>query len=650
MNKSILRRIAAGIVLAASLPPAIASDDIPLRDFARHATMFSPRLSPDGKLLAVTTKTEDGLNALSVLQLADMQTVSLLKMPRYELPIDVIWVSDMRIAYAKARESGSLDQPRPTGEVFATDYDGKKQNYLFGWAHGKKRRRSTHDEAFGFIAGVPKERNGHVYVRARPFGSDRNSRIYDVNSENESRKTVAEIGEPGMSFTLDHEGNARYAYGRNEELEYEIYQKQGKDWVKLDQESFGEFVPRAFLPDNQRIIGYYAKDGGPEELVVQNADGSGRTTLSTDPVFSPSELMWDIGSRIPFGTIHVNGGPRYTYFSQGSPGATVHQAMAAKFPGQTVDILNASRDHQRILLSVASDRNPGSYYLLDLGSKSLAKLFDAQPWIQPERMAQRRPIQFTTSDDQEIHGYVTLPPGRVEQKLPAILLPHGGPHGIADSWYYDELAQMLASRGYLVVQVNFRSSGGRGDRFMESGYRKWGTRVQQDLIEGMQSVIDSGLADKDRVCVFGASFGGYSAMMTPIRAPGMFKCAVGYAGIYDLALMYDKGDIKGHDTGQNYLALAIGRDEGELAANSPAKMADKVQVPVFLVHGEDDERAPFAHAKAMRAALQAAGNNPEWMAAKGEAHGFYDEDNNVELYGRLLAFFGKHIGPGAPKQ
>ena len=649
MNKPSLGRIAISLLLVTALQPAIA-DEIPLRDFARRPSMFSPRLSPDGKLLAVTTKTEDGLNALTVLQLSDMQTVSLLKMPRYELPISVTWVSDTRIAYAKARESGSLDQPRATGEVFATDFDGGKQKYLFGYMPGMKRRNGVRDFAAGYIEGVPEQRNGHVYVRALPFGTDRNSRIYDIDTSNESRKTLAEIGETGMSFTLDHEGNARYAYGENDELEYEIYQRQGKDWVKLDQEVFGEFVPRAFMPDNQRIIGYYAEDDGPEELVIQNPDGSGRIKLASDPVFAPSDLMWDIGSRIPFGAIYVKEGPTYTYFSQGSPGATIQQAMAAKFPGQTVDILNASRDNQRVLLSVASDRNPGSYLLLDLGTKSLAKLFDAEPWIKPDNMAHRRPFQFTTSDKQDIHGYLTLPPGRAEAKLPAILLPHGGPHGVADSWYYDELAQMLASRGYLVVQVNFRSSGGRGDKFKESGYRQWGTRVQQDLIEGMQSVIDSGLADKDRVCVFGASFGGYSAMMTPIRAPGMFKCAVGYAGIYDLSLMYDKGDIKGRDSGVNYLELAIGRDESELAANSPAKMAEQVKIPVFLVHGEDDERAPFAHAKAMRAALQAAGNDPEWMAAKGEAHGFYDEDNNVELYGKLLAFFGRHIGPGAPNQ
>lgn len=650
MNKPSLGRIAAGLALVVALQPAVAADEIPLRDFARHASMFSPRLSPDGKLLAVTSKTEDGLNALSVLRLSDMQPVSLLKMPRYEMPVDVIWVSDTRIAYAKARETGSLDLPRHTGEVFATDYDGDHQNYLFGWAHGKKRRRSVHDEAFGFITGVPEQRNGHVYVRTRPFGTDRNSRVYDIDTTNERRRTIAQIGEPGMSFLLDHEGKARYAFGQNDELDYEIYQKNGKDWTKLDQKTFGEFVPRAFMPDNQRIIGYYAEDDGPEELVLQNPDGSGRIKLASDPVFSPWDLMWDIGSRIPFGAIYVKDGPTYTYFSNGSPGASIHQAMAGKFPGQTVNFLNASQDNQRILLSVHSDRNPGRYYLLDLGTKTLSRLFDAEPWIDPENMAHRRSFDFTTSDDQHIYGYLTLPPGRAEKNLPAVLLPHGGPHGVADSWYYDGLAQMLASRGYLVVQVNFRSSGGRGDKFRESGYRKWGTRVQQDLIEGMQSVIDSGLADKDRICVFGASFGGYSAMMTPIRAPGMFRCAVGYAGIYDLSLMYKKGDIKRRDAGTNYLELAIGRDQAELAANSPAKLAARIKVPVFLVHGENDERAPFAHAKAMRAALQAAGTDPEWMAVNDERHGFYDEGNNVEFYGRLLAFLGKHIGPGAPRQ
>jgi dipeptidyl aminopeptidase/acylaminoacyl peptidase len=147
--------------------------------------------------------------------------------------------------------------------------------------------------------------------------------------------------------------------------------------------------------------------------------------------------------------------------------------------------------------------------------------------------------------------------------------------------------------------------------------------------------------------VYGGSFGGYSAMMTVIRAPGMFKCAVGYAGVYDLKMMYKKGDIQSSKSGRSYLTSVIGRNDAELDANSPDKLADKISVPVLLIHGEDDKRAPFAQAKAMRAALEAAHKPYEWMSKPGEGHGFYDEKNRVDFYNALQAFLEKHIGKGA---
>lgn len=152
--------------------------------------------------------------------------------------------------------------------------------------------------------------------------------------------------------------------------------------------------------------------------------------------------------------------------------------------------------------------------------------------------------------------------------------------------------------------------------------------------------------DPKRVCVYGGSFGGYSAMMTVIRAPGLFKCAIGEAGIYDLSMMYDKGDIKDRKAGRNYLQQAIGKDAAELAANSPDKLADKIDVPVLLIHGEADERAPFAQAKAMRAALDAAHKPYEWLTRPNEGHGFYKEENLVDMYKRVQSFLEKNIGPG----
>ena len=163
----------------------------------------------------------------------------------------------------------------------------------------------------------------------------------------------------------------------------------------------------------------------------------------------------------------------------------------------------------------------------------------------------------------------------------------------------------------------------------------------------MKWAIARQYADPGRICVYGGSFGGYSAMMTVVRAPGMFKCAVGYAGVYDLKMMYKKGDVRESKSGRSYLTTVIGRDDAELDANSPDKLADKIDVPVLLIHGEDDQRAPFAQAKAMRAALDAAHKPYEWMSKPGEGHGFYDEKNRVDFYNALQAFLEKHIGKGA---
>jgi dipeptidyl aminopeptidase/acylaminoacyl peptidase len=261
-------------------------------------------------------------------------------------------------------------------------------------------------------------------------------------------------------------------------------------------------------------------------------------------------------------------------------------------------------------------------------------------------MAERRPLRFKASDGAELEAILTVPRGQELANLPMVLLPHGGPHGVSDDWFFDDGAQFLASRGYLVLQVNYRGSGGRGHNFMTAGYLKWGTRIQQDLIDGVKWAEAEHYADPKRVCVYGASFGGYSAMMTAIRAPDLFKCAVGYAGIYDLKMMYDKGDIQEKKTGRSYLQTVIGRDDADLDANSPDKLADKLQVPVLLVHGEDDQRAPFAQAKAMRAALDVAHKPYEWMSKPGEGHGFYKEQNNIEFYTRLQTFIAKYIGPG----
>jgi dienelactone hydrolase len=575
----------------------------------------------------------------------------MLRLPKYELPVGITWVSPTRLVIEKGKQFGSIDKPAATGEILAADVDGKNQDYLYGYESGKYGSRAGtrgNDRGWGWVNGWPEPANGHFYMRAQAWDSDNSSMLYDVNAQKNTRQLIGDIGVANMHFMVGADGQAHFAYGRNNDFEYMVYHREGSQWARLTVAQVGAtFSPIYFAPDHQRIYAHFSTDAGPESLIEQDETGGNRRILAKDPFGNIGYIQWTPQPRQPFAASPVTGVPKFGYIDPNLPAAKLHMALSQKFPGKVVNFANYSDDGGQLLFEVSSDRDPGTYYLIDTHNYKVSKLFAERPWIDPAKMAERRPLRFKASDGTELEAILTFPNGTTESHLPMVLLPHGGPNDIRDSWFFDDDAQFLANRGYLVLQVNFRSSGGRGVNFNEAGYLQWGTRVQQDLIDGVKWAIAEQYADPARICVFGGSFGGYSALMAPIRAPGMFKCAVGYAGIYDLAMMYDKGDASGSKFGRNYLRTVIGKDDADLAANSPAKLADKIGVPVLLIHGEEDQRVPFAQAKAMRAALEAAHKPYQWLSKSGEGHGFYTEQNNVELYSTLQAFLDKYIGDKA---
>jgi len=635
------------------LPAAAAATDlIPVENFARHALLSMPTLSPDGKHLAVNMNEIDGdSHMLAVYDLDDMtRPISMLRLPKYELATGITWVSNTRLVVEKGKQYGSIDKPVSTGEILATDIDGKHQDYLYGFESTFGTRAATRgtDRGWGFVDGLPTPANGHFYMATQNWDNNDYSTLYDVDATRNTRKLIGKIGVGGLSFMVDAGGQAVYAYGRDDSWQYVVYRQGPHGWVQLSAATIGgSFTPLFPSPDGKRIYAKYDAGGGPLSLVEQDEDGGNRKTLASDAFSSIGNIQWTALPYRPFATTPATGLPMVTYIDPTSPEAKLHQALSLKFPGKLVNFINYSEDGGKLLFSVSSDRDPGTYFLIGTHVYKVTRLFAVAPWIDPTKMAERRPLHFRTDDGVELDAILTIPNGVNPRNLPMVLLPHGGPVGVQDDWFYDTDAQFLANRGYLVLQVNYRSSDGRGADFLEAGYLKWGTRIQQDLIDGVKWAIAEKYADPQRICVYGGSFGGYSAMMTTIRAPGMFKCAVGYAGIYDLAMMYKKGDIKSDESGRSYLETVIGRDDADLAANSPDKLADKIDVPVLLIHGEDDKRAPFAQAKAMRAALDAAHKPYEWLSKPGEGHGFYDEKNNIEFYNRLQAFLEKHIGKGA---
>lgn len=631
----------------------MAGDLIPVESFARHAPLTMPTLSPDGRYLAVNMNYPDGdSHALAVYDVNDMSVpVSLLRLPKYELAADITWASNTRLVVAKGRQMGSIDKPSATGELIATDFDGKNQDYLFGYDSTRGKRSSTRstDRGWGFVQGEPTPANDHFYMTTYSWDNEQYSTLYDVDAEKNTRRLIGQIRVSGMSFMVGADGKARYAYGRDTDWNYVVYREQGGAWTKMNWIGrSGTFTPISFAPDQKRIYASYSKDGGPAQLIEQDEDGSNRQLLASDAFSSFGAMEFTPYPYEPFATVQSAGVPQFNYMDANSPTAKLHRALNLQFPGTYVHFINFSEDGAKLLFSVSSDRHPGSYFLIDTTNYKVIKLFDAVPWIDPSKMAERRPLRFTASDGMEIEAILTIPNGADLANMPMVLVPHGGPIDVNDDWFFDGDAQFLASRGYLVLQVNYRGSSGRGANFRAAGFQQWGTGIQQDLIDAVKWTIAEKYADPQRICIYGASFGGYSALIAPVRAPGMFKCAVGYAGIYDMAMRYKKGDTKQSKIGRNALRIQMGDDPATLAAQSPVNFADKIDIPVFLIHGEDDQRAPFAHAKAMAAALDTAHKPYEWMSKPGEGHGFYSEQNNIEFYTRLQAFLEKHLGPGVP--
>ena len=340
---------------------------------------------------------------------------------------------------------------------------------------------------------------------------------------------------------------------------------------------------------------------------------------------------------------YTTGRPKVDYLDPTSEWAKLHAGLMKAFPGQLVSFAGMSKDENTVLFFVYSDRHPGAYYLFDRKTNKPAMLFETMSWIDPAKMSPMAPIEFKNRGGETIHGFLTTPLGRTGPQ-PLVVMPHGGPFGISDSWGYDPDVQFLASLGYAVLQVNYRGSGMRGDDFQTATYRQWGTGIQDDITDGVKYVIDQKLADPAKVCIFGISFGGYSAMMNPIRNPGMYKCAIGYAGVYDLVKM--AGDDDGSKQGRSFLARTMGRDEAELRAHSPISQIDKLDVPMLLIHGKSDTTAPFSQDNAAQYALSHAGKVFESLVKPGEGHGFYKEANRAEAYSRIREFLLKYNPPG----
>lgn len=646
----LMRHLVIALALLASAGIAGAAAKVPVASFAAQQTFDNPRISSGGSHVAVSADLGDDYHGIMVFRLSDMVQTAFIKLPRYELAIELHWVSDTRLVYVKGGKWGAREQPLDFGEIIAMDFDSKHHTYIFGYK-GTTQSMGL-EPGHGNFAGLPPKANGKFYMtRTSAESTIGRSQLYEVDATTSRHRLVADVGgNQNLSFVMDSNGVARFAHGVDKNDVQLLYAADatGNNWRKFPSDAIGGvFDPIGFSPDGQHVFGTYAVNGGPRSLVKADLALAKREVLATDGFNDVASVVWD-SNRQPLAVEFKGALPRVQFLDPASPDAKLYQEIRKGFPGQHVKFADHSEDGNVSLIYIYSDRNPGEWAVMSRKKDNLARLLQRNAAIDPKLMGGRHYVRFKASDGLELDAYVTVPAGITDLKnMPMVLVPHGGPHFVSDGWGFDTDAQFLASRGYLVLQVNYRGSSDRGYSFQEAGYRQWGGRIQEDLVDGIRWAISKGYADPGRICVFGASFGGYSALMLAAKAPELVKCAAGLSGLYDLRSMANKSDTARTYIGRTYIQRVIGGDNDELLANSPLGRVAAIKAAVFLAHGEADERTPYKQAESMGKALEKAGNKPVWMSVPREGHGFYAEKNVVAFYNQLEAFIAANIGAGA---
>jgi dipeptidyl aminopeptidase/acylaminoacyl peptidase len=288
--------------------------------------------------------------------------------------------------------------------------------------------------------------------------------------------------------------------------------------------------------------------------------------------------------------------------------------LSRTFADHEITFLSSSSDGRRSLLFVQSDRSPGEFFLYDAQTKHVDMLRASRPDIDPSLMRPREHVTLTARDGVSLHGYLTRSASAGPQ--PMVVLPHDGPFETRSGSAFDSTAQLLANRGYAVLQINYRGSAGYGLKFEAAGYQKWGTAIQDDIADATRWAIERKVADPSRICILGTRFGGYSALMNAARESKLYRCAIGNAGIYDLAAWYEKGNIA--DSARIYLAKTMGSDAAVLREQSPVSQASRIEASVLLIQRRQDGVDRNEQTDAMYARLQKANKRVELFKPSGE--------------------------------
>jgi dipeptidyl aminopeptidase/acylaminoacyl peptidase len=642
------------VLLACFALAAAAEAPIPVEDFFRLPQYIAMRISPDGEHIAAMAPVK-GRQNLVVLDVPPKNARALSAFENKDV-VWFRWLGSKRLLLRTGTFATRAFDSRG-GALYAVDIDGGGVRQLSEGSGDDERMEGGMRAVARFLDVVrllPGDSEDFIAqeVSFDAGGHTQMGDLFRVNSRT-GRRTSISFGKPdsgeGESWVVDNRGVARVLRVSGKGTT-RIHYRASEDapWVKLDEFPSTEpgWLPVAIDADDKTLLASTYR--GRDKSAIVRYDPAARAfgeVVAQHPQVGLGNLVFDEGKAVGVAYDADRAG-----FAMFDPQLQRLQNTADKAFPDAVNVLNWSRDRSRVLIFSYSDVSPGTFYLLDVKKGRIEYLADRSPWIKPKEMSPMQPVRYAARDGLEIPGYLTLPRGRAPKDLPLVVFVHGGPWVEGYSWRFDSDVQFLASRGYAVLQPNFRGTTRYGWKHFRASFGQWGLAMQDDITDGVKWVVGQGIADPKRVCIYGASYGGYATMMGLAKTPELFRCGIDYVGVTDIPLFLTMtwADYSNSEAIEYDARTMVGdpdRDAKRLRETSPDELADRIKAPVLMAYGGADRRVPIEHGTRMKAALDKVGAKYQWMVMDGEGHGFRDPANQKAFYEAVEKFLAENLKP-----
>ena len=615
------------------------AEPIPMWKFFEPFDMQAVIISPEGTYLAASLLEGDGDEQENKLQVLDRVTgdrVISFGMPDKQRIASLQWTDDETLLVSPSRKVPNEEAYFPTGGLMKVIVKTGQTIDLFA-----QRERSG-----GIYHSLPEDPEHALLIHQ----SGRFSELYKLHLHSGAVSSkIARAPALGGGFVLTPDlQDVAFHIGGNDDAETLLHERtENGEWKLLRRTAFDQkgWLPigAAFNPNE-----YFTRDSrnprGIASLGIYNRVTGEHTEVYTDDTFDVGGLIADQTGNV-WGVFINHHFPRTMYLNPTHPLAQAHKMIHRQFPESTVSISSYSFDHKLVIAQVSAANSLPELVMLDADKGSIEQITDraTEIGISPDDLAPMEPFYFAARDKTTIFGYLT---SRKDTPRPGPMLVyvHGGPLNVRDSWGFNGRVQVLASRGYHVLQVNYRGSGGRGTEFVKAGFREYGGKMQDDVTDATLWAIEQGIANEDRICIGGSSYGAYAAIMGVAKEPDLYQCAIGQSGLYDPVLTLRIGDLARRVSQVKMIRQTMGRTQEEREAISVVNRAGDVKAAVMLIHGGQDRRTPPEHYHRMKEAFDNVGKQVVTHYRGNQGHSWFGRDTIMDLYGWQLSFLDEHIG------